>query len=117
MDAEQTTFDLFQVDCGMSSVAADARRKEPRIAQEPTLVRVATENGEFLPLIAQVANVSKSGIGLKTSKPVPVPLGTPLLVEIRSTLVTGIVRYSVGTRGSAGPYDLGLEITSITRFQ
>ncbi len=117
MQTEQAIFDLLHADPQLTTTECDARRKEPRVPQEPALVRIATDTGDFTPIVAQIANLSKSGIGLRTSKPLPVSPGMSLVVEVRSFLVTGIVRYCVRSGTGKGPYDLGLEITSVLRIQ
>jgi hypothetical protein len=117
MQSERTILDLLQALPATSGMAFDARRKELRIPQEPILVRIALDGGEFIPVIAELVNVSKSGIGLKTSRPLPIPPGTSLVVEIRSILITGTVRYCVPSRNPAGAYNVGLEITSIAGIQ
>jgi hypothetical protein len=118
MNIEQTILDLLHADSlTTSSLAGDCRRKEPRIPQEPSLVRIATDEGEFIPVIAQIANLSRSGIGLRTSKPVLLSPGTPLVIEVGSLLISGIVRYCARSRVGSGPYDLGLEVESVRRIQ
>ena len=117
MNPQQVLLELLG---GISDLAplsgVDSRRKELRIPQEPELVRIATIDGEYLPVVAQVANLSKSGIGLLMSRPLPLLPGTPLVVELRSLLITGIVRYSQLSKTGTGPFGLGLEISSAERI-
>jgi len=117
VNTDQVLFDLLGGNFDLGSFSAlDSRRKEVRIPHEPELVRIATADGEHLAVIAQVANLSKSGIGLKLSKQLHLVAGTPLMVAFQWLIITGIVRYSRQSKSGSGPFELGLEISSTERI-
>src|SRR3954453_16138316 len=71
----------------------DRRRSgDPRIPWDPTLVRIAVE-GEFIPVQAQVVDVSEFGVGLQMTKPYPLRVGMEITIEMYSVLITGSIRY------------------------
>ena len=93
----------------------DRRRGgDPRIPWDPTLVRIAVE-GEFIPVQAQVVDVSEFGLGLQVAKPYPLLVGMEITIEMYSVLITGSIRYRTRKR-DVEPFRIGVLITGINRL-
>jgi hypothetical protein len=118
MNNEGVILDLLQ-DTGAagSFTRGQGGRKEARIPWDPVLVRIAVEGGDFIPVSAQIVNMSKSGVGLLVTKQLHLRPGVTVVIELNSLLITGAIRHCVRSRVGAGPFYVGLRIENIEQIQ
>ena len=92
-------------------VQQDEKRRESRIKVSETARVTSLHAHESVDCRAQVANVSKSGIGLVTE--VRISRGVLLKVVMNSAIVFGEVRHCTTSKSVRGEYHVGLEIQTI----
>jgi|tagenome__1003787_1003787.scaffolds.fasta_scaffold20457984_1 hypothetical protein len=96
-------------------VLPDRRRSgDARIPCNPTLVRIAVE-GEFVPVQAQVVNLSEFGVGLQLNRPFLLRVGMQITIEMYPVLITGSIRYCNSKRDTE-PFQMGVLISETTRL-
>src|SRR5690242_11495589 len=85
----------------------DRRRSDdPRIPCAPTKVRIAVE-GDFIPVQAQILDVSEFGLGLQLIRPHALCVGMEITIEMSSALITGSIRCCT-RKEDAGPFRMGV---------